>query len=327
MQTLPEVDVVLLSWNRAQMTIETLDSILSQEGVSLKIWVVDQGSRREELELLKAFSNGYQNIHVTELAENVGVPAGRNIGTRLGKAPYTVSIDNDAAFENKDSLKKVVTVLENEPEIGAISFRIKNYYTRKDDELSWVFPKALKNKRDERFTTTRFVGCGHAIRRQVFEQTGGYDDSLFFYWEETDLSIRIIDIGYQIVYLPEISVLHKVSPEVRVKWDNNRFYYLVRNALYIDYKYHKSILRIVFRALGYLLKGSYNGLIQQTIRGLFDSNRLIFRIKGNTTAASWKRIQQTTKDYVWQYETVHRGNLLQRIQNEILTALPGREES
>ena len=43
-KSFPEVDVILLSWNRTEMTIETIESLLEQQQVDLKIWIVDQGS-------------------------------------------------------------------------------------------------------------------------------------------------------------------------------------------------------------------------------------------------------------------------------------------
>jgi len=48
-QTLPSVDIILLSWNRVELTLETVESLLHQQGVALNIWIVDQGSTPENL--------------------------------------------------------------------------------------------------------------------------------------------------------------------------------------------------------------------------------------------------------------------------------------
>lgn len=324
MQVLPEIDVVLLSWNRCQLTVETIKSILEQEGVVAQIWIVDQGSRADELRLLKDFSSSYSNVHITELEENIGVPGGRNLGTQLGQAQYTVSIDNDAIFESKDALKKVVEIFDSEPKVGIISFRIKNFFTQQDDELSWIFPKKLKERRDAKFLTTRFVGCGHAIRRDTFREVNGYDADLFFYWEEIDFSYRAINLGCQILYNPEICVLHKVSPEARVKWENNRFYYLVRNAIYIKQKYNQNLLKTATVAAGYLVKGLLNQLPNQTVRGVFDGLKMCGNLRENQSLSDLL-LSDAAKNYLWQNEMIYRGSFWNRLRREVLVGLPGRE--
>jgi GT2 family glycosyltransferase len=324
MKPLADIDVVLLSWNRAEMTLETVHNLLNQEGVNLKILIVDQGSREEELQLLKESTKQYPNVHITELGKNVGVPSGRNIGTRLGNAEYTVSIDNDAIFESSDALKRVIEIFEKEPKIAVVSFRIKNFYTGQDDELSWVYPKKLKASRDRKFLTARFVGCGHAIRRQVFEQAGGYDDDLFFFWEEVDFSYRVINLGYQLVYAPEISVLHKVAPEARVRWEDQRFYFLVRNAIYINLKYNQDFFKALVLGLGYLVKGFYNFLPLQTLRGVIDGIWMYKKLRAESVNLSL-HLTESARNYLWEHEIRYRGNLLNRLKTEVFTGLPGRD--
>ena len=327
MSALAEIDVILLSWNRAAMTIETIRSVADQEGVSPVIWVVDQNSIAGERRILKEGIANIGNIpiHLHQLEQNVGVPGGRNIGMFLGQSRYTVGIDNDAVFESTHALKKVVDLLDNNPGVGALSFRIKNFYTGKDDELSWVYPKMLTACREKQFLSTRFVGCGHAIRRDVFETTGGYDEKLFFYWEETDLSYRIINAGYSILYYPEIIVRHKVSPEARIKWEDGRFYFLVRNALYIDYKYNRSLQRVLLRAAGYLVKGFYNRLPLQTVRGLFHSIALYKEFSADAVkSVSVNKFTPTALRYLQENEDLYRGSFWQRVSSEVFTELPGR---
>ena len=325
LKSLPTVDVILLSWNRTEMTIETIESLLEQKGVDLKIWIVDQGSTPDNLAMLKAATQAYPNICIEALEENVGVPGGRNIGMALGSSEYTVSIDNDAIFESDDALARVVQIFDQEPDLGVIGFRIMNYYTQQDDEYSWSYPKPLKQIRDQRFLTTCFCGCGHAIRRSVFEKANRYDAELFFYWEETDFSYRVINLGYKIVYEPSIRVRHKVSPEARVSWEGQRFYYLVRNVIYMRLKYAKNKLKILILILGYLVKGSYNRLLQQTLQGIIDGLKMYFRLRPQLLKQSPELYSLTSKteDYLYENWFRHRGSLWHQIRNDVLANLPG----
>ena len=80
--------------------------------------------------------------------------------------------------------------------------------------------------------------------------------------------------GYRIIYTPAIRILHKISPEARVDWKKERFYYHVRNALYINYKFKRSLLLCMQLAVGYLIRGLYNQVFLQVVRAVKDVRRL-----------------------------------------------------
>lgn len=320
---LPEVDVIILSWNRIDMTIQTIQNILSQTGINPQIWVVDQGSAEASVEKLRTIASQYPNITLKPLGTNVGVPGGRNLGMEMGSSEYTVSIDNDAVFESSDALAKVVQAFETDEKLGAISFRINNFYTGDDEEYSWVYPQALKQKRDEQFLSTRYCGCGHAIRRSAFQKAGAYDASLFFCWEEIDLSYRLINSGYHLIYDPSIVVLHKCAPESRINWQDQRFYFTVRNAIYIYLKYTSERWKVSVLIGGYLVKGIYNKLPLKSFKGCVDGLNM-YRIFLSENTLDWNifNLNETSQKYLYTYELSYRGGFWDRVRNEVLTALP-----
>jgi N-acetylglucosaminyl-diphospho-decaprenol L-rhamnosyltransferase len=52
------------------------------------------------------------------------------------------------------------------------------------------------------------VGAALAIRRAAFEQVGGFDESIFMYSEEADLSYRLAQAGWQTHFAPVATVVH-----------------------------------------------------------------------------------------------------------------------
>ena len=58
-----------------------------------------------------------------------------------------------------------------DPKLCAIGFRIKNFFTRRNDETSWDY--AGHGSPERRFAATRFIGAGHALRRAAFELPAG----------------------------------------------------------------------------------------------------------------------------------------------------------
>ena len=328
-QCFPEIDVVLLSWNRIEMTVDTINNLMKKKKVNLHIWVVDQGSEAENLNRLNSAVADHSNVHVKALGRNIGVPAGRNLGMKLGKAEYTVSIDNDAIFASEYALAEVAKIFGENSKIGIIGFRIMNYFTEQDDENSWSYPKSLKKLRDQRFTATAFCGCGHAIRRSAFQDAGYYDDNIFFMLEEHDLSYRVINLGYQIIYEPSVLVRHKVSPEARVQWKNRRFYYLVRNMLYINLKYTDNKIGLIMPILGYFLKGIYNKLPLQAVLGIIDSFRMYsaFLSQLPEDVRNIYRLTDEAKIYFQKNDLDYRGSLWHRVRNDVLAGLPGDSRS
>jgi GT2 family glycosyltransferase len=309
---LPQVDVVILSWNRREPTLEAIRNAVGQRGVAVRVWVVDQGSEPDTVQALRAEAAAGR-ITLQELGQNRGVPVGRNLGMRAGAAPYIVCLDNDAEFDDADALLRVVSRFESDPRLGAIGFRVLNHFTGEDDWGAWVYPRALKLRSGDRFLTTRFVGAGHGIRRSALERTRGYDERLFFYWEELDLAYQIIAAGYTLVYDPEIVVRHKVSPESRTNWDDGRFYFLVRNALYLRGKYGGGALELLSMALGYQVKGWFNGWFGQPFRGAVDA----LRMYRSLPRAERLRLGAEARAYIHAHDRAHRGSLLTRLRREI----------
>lgn len=318
-----QVDVVILSMERAPDTIEAIASSLEQEGVSKHVWVVDQGSSRESVAALQVFVADKPQVTLKLLDRNLGVPGGRNVGIGLGTSPYIVSLDNDATFSDRGTLARAVEYLDADPTIAAIGFRIFNYYSGGDDDSSWRYPKALQNSYDREFLTTRFPGGGHAIRRDAFERAGRYDDSLFFNWEEMDLCFRLINLGYQIKYVPGISIRHKTSPVKRTSWKNDRYYYLVRNGLYVRFKYGIPLSQISIIAGGYILKGFINGVAGQAFRAVRDAVRMSARFARRRRDAPLFHLSASAKRYIFDNDLRHRGGFWQRVRREVFAKLPG----
>lgn len=299
-----DIDVIILSWNRIDDTIVAIESALAQQDVRARVQVVDQGSAPKHLARLRELASRHPDVELRELGRNVGVAAGRNIATRMGGAPYVVALDNDAVFARPDTLAETARRLDAEPRLGAIAFRIRNYFTDRDDEMCWDYPEALRAQADHEFFVTRFVGAGHAMRREAFEAAEGYDDSLFFGGEERDISYRMLNRGYLIRYIPSLAVRHKVDPEARVRWDAGRYYYAVRNSLYIEYKFGTPWRRIARMAAGAVAKGAYNGLLGQSLRAVADVVPMAARFRRQAASLPLHRLSPEARAYIQRHERV-----------------------
>lgn len=203
------VSVIILSWNRKNEILKTLEDLKRQTYKNFEIIVVDQVSTDGTLEAIEEL---FSDAKIIRLHKNFGVPGGRNIGIANAKGNILVFLDNDASL-NERALEIVVKRFSMEDSLGIIGFKILNATTGKLDLSSWAYQKVKIKDEDMEFRTYSFCGGASAIKKGVFEKVGYYWDELFWGWEEIELSIRVLDAGYAILYLPSIIVNHRISKE------------------------------------------------------------------------------------------------------------------
>lgn len=320
---LADIDVIILSWDRTPETIEAIESALAQENVNQRVLILDQGSKPENIAQLRRIAAADSRIVLREMEHNVGVAAGRNLASDLGQGRYIVALDNDAVFTDNRVLARVAATFEADPSLGALAFRILNFYSGADDEMCWDYPEALRPYADREFDVTRYIGAGHALRRAVFYAAGKYDESLFFAGEERDVSYRMLNLGYRIKYAPHLAVRHKVLPGQRVHWDGGRYYYTVRNILYSDYKFGKSPLSLAKSFAALTVKGVYNGIGRQALRGSLDAARMARHF--NRTRKREHKLYRLTPDvraHIRACERIGRGGIMAGIARQF-QRLPG----
>jgi GT2 family glycosyltransferase len=219
-------------------------------------------------------------------------------------------------------LARVVHRFRNDQALGAVAFRIINYFTGVDDEMCWDYPVALKSQADQEFLTARFIGAGHAIRREAFIAAGEYDESLFFGGEERDLSYRILNLGYRIKYVPDLMVLHRVDPEARVRWNEGRYYYLVRNGLYTDFKFGTPAWRIARAAAAVIVKGFANGLGGQAVRAVVDATIMGAKFSRTRSRTPIYQLRKDAQDYIDSCEQRGQESVWNRVRRQF-EKLPG----
>jgi len=236
------ISVILITYGRKEDLKSCLNSILKQEYNDYELIIVDNNEDelisnylKESISKIKDGDEDIDKVRYYKVNKNLGVTGGRNFGIKKAKGDILVFIDDDAFLENKNALQKVYYNFFRDSQIGALSFKVVNYYSKKIERKE--FPH--KNKRlnpDKQFETSYFIGAGHAIKKEIFDKIGLYSEDFFYGMEELDLSFKIIDSGYKIYYFPEVIVWHKQSLEGRLtekeKWQKileNRIKVSIRN--------------------------------------------------------------------------------------------------
>jgi GT2 family glycosyltransferase len=304
-----DADVLILALDRAEETVAAIASALTQTGVSRHVVVLDQGSQPAALARIVAAVAGRADITLVSVETNLGVAAGRNLAASLGHGRVLVALDNDAEFADATTLARAVAALDMLPDVGAIGFRIVVHSSGSDDLTSWGYPLPLLPRAAEVFDTATFVGAGHAIRRTAWDVVGGYDPLLFFCWEELDFCLRVVALGWRVMYRGDLVVRHKVSAERRVGWSGERWFYFVRNRIYIARKWNAGWVELLPRIAAYVMKGLRNGVLWQTLRAVAAAARMPTVARRMPPAMRW---------YLARNDRAHRGDWRLRLRHEVL---------
>ena len=148
-------------------------------------------------------------VTLSQLPENVGVPAGRNHGAGLATGEIIVFLDDDAEVVDPELSLRLVEQFSAEPDLAVVAFRIADPLTGETSRRH--VPRAGKGDPERSGEVTSFLGGACSIRRTAFEQVGALPGAFFYALEETDLAWRCIDAGWRVFYDAQALVHHPSS--------------------------------------------------------------------------------------------------------------------
>ncbi|MCK8951803.1 glycosyltransferase [Haemophilus influenzae] len=271
------ISLLIISFGRYQEVLETFACVNKYHGKKIELLFLDNNPARELETALSSIVENNSSILFSyfHTGENLGVAEGRNFLIEKAQGDILITLDDDIEIEDIILLiQKVADYMANNAKVGALAFNIKNYFTRK--ALSHEIPHGNK-KLDfsQNLLTYYFIGAGHAIRKEVYQKAGFYPKDLGLYGgEERDLSFRILEAGYQILYASDIVIYHKVSLNGRMMRKKENFF-RYRNQLIVLNRYMPRIYRYsanLIWSLFYLIKKS--GTLKEVIEVFHDLSLL-----------------------------------------------------
>lgn len=248
------LSIVFLNFNRLRETSITVKKLyaLTAHRKDIEVVAVDNGSSDGTSTFLSLHSDW---LRLLLLDGNIGI-GGLNRGFDIAKGDYLLVLDDDSHPSDIQTIDKLITLLDEKPDVGVIACRIDSPDGK--PFRSWHYPET-----DKAGPSMAFIGCGFAIRRDLFKRIGWFPEEFFLYQNEIETAIRVMREGYGIYYEPACRVIHRESSIGRTSW--RRVYFPTRNTLWIIRRYFHgpaAVYMMVSRLFFGLTRALQAGLFQ-----------------------------------------------------------------
>ena len=232
----PKLSIIILNHNTKDILVDCLKSIEKVKNeLSFEVIVSDNASSDGSQEVVR------KNFEWVKLIEgpNISYSNGNNRARKYVNGKYVLFLNPDTIV-HKETLRKTVNYLENNPEVGALTCKLvlKNgeldYDARRRFPTPWIsFNRLfLGNGRkywyldvpsDKTQEVDAIQGAFFMSPKKVLDEVRWLDEKFSFDGEDLDLCFQIKKSGYKVVYFPEVSITHLKKatrdsvPEIKLK--------------------------------------------------------------------------------------------------------------
>jgi O-antigen biosynthesis protein len=211
----PRISIVLVLFNRAELTLACLRSIAENHSESLEVVIVDNASADATSRLLERV----HGARILRNPENLHFLAAVNQAARECRGEHILLLNNDSQLL-PGTIRNALATMQTSPEIGAVGGKIilLDGALQEAGSIVWQngsctgygrgdnpFAPMYNFRRDVDYCSGAFL----LTPRAVWERLGGFDEAFKpAYYEETDYCMRLWENGLRVVYEPTAAIVH-----------------------------------------------------------------------------------------------------------------------
>lgn len=249
----PAVSIIIPHWNGLEHLETCLSALRRQTYREFEVILVDNGSTDGSQAYVRAT---FPEVRLLELGRNMGFTGACRAGYRVARGRFIVLLNNDTEAR-AGWLEAIVDGFQRYPRAGAIASKLllfdrRDHFHAAGDYYSvdgipgnrgvWQHDEGQFEREEEVFSA---CAAASAYRRRMLDEIGFLDDRFYFSCEDVDLGWRAQLHGWQVIYLPQAIVYHKLKA---TGGSVTGSYYDGRNFLYLIMKnYPASLLRRYWR--------------------------------------------------------------------------------
>lgn len=183
-----DIEAVITSYNQGPMILEAVQSVCNQTLLPKRIIIVDDGSTdKHSLDILNGIKNnsGFSVPIILYFQENRGVSSARNTGINKTQTSMVLVLDGDDKLE-PEYIENVSKLLYKNPEMVIASSWMRTFGV-----LDAVVCPTGGNIAS--FLSHNCCPATHILRKKVYEQCTGYDESMRSGFEDWDFFLSMLE--------------------------------------------------------------------------------------------------------------------------------------
>ena len=194
------IDICFVTYNSNKWIEDCVKSFFNAnyDKGKISLYFTDNNSSDNTIEILERlkekYNDSFANFEIIQTGKNLGFGAGSNISARAGRGDYVFFCNVDTKI-HVNALNELAIAIEKYPNSRAFELRQFPYeHPKFYNPITMEVPFAS--------------GACFILKRDLFIQTGGFDETIFMYAEDVDLSWRIRALGEKIHYVPKSIIYH-----------------------------------------------------------------------------------------------------------------------
>lgn len=200
---IPTFSILITTKNRLTdlaFTLGKINNLLQKDTVECVVF--DDGSTDGTSEYVK---QNFPNIQLRSNAVSKGYIFCRNKMLNDTRATYAISLDDDAHFITENPFESIEKHFEENTSCGLIALRI-----------FWGLEEPVSTRSNEKAQQVQgFVGCAHVWLMKAWRDIPSYPEWFVFYGEENFASYQLFKKNWEVHYLPQVLVNHRVHVKAR----------------------------------------------------------------------------------------------------------------
>jgi len=320
----PEIiPIVTLNWNGLEDTFECLEAVFKQTYPHFVIYLVDNGSKGNDAQILQEKYGNHEKVVLILNDENLGFTKGNNrVMENLLKEDYNyIALLNNDAMADEYWLENLVKSAKKH-KAGMVATKMISYFHRQQ----------MDNAGHKMLNTAEIIPIGHMEPieeyEEVFENVGAcagavlydanmlreigiFDEYFETGYEDAEIGVRAMVLGYKCIFEPTAIVYHKISQSVNKILN---YEYILKIQLNIFYSYFKLM------PLGVLLINFLSFVFKYGIIIVIDILFLRIRFLKIMCDAIWttmtkerKTILKNRREFLKKHKTISTFSILKKM--------------
>ena len=206
---LPLVSVIIPCYNQAIFLSETLLSVLAQTYSNWECIIVNDGSTDDTVDVANSFLKRDGRFSLISIP-NGGLANARNVGIRASSGLYVLPLDSDDIIA-ESYLSDAISVFSEHKNIDIVYARAR------------LFGKVDREWHPEKMLAQNCVYCSAMYKREMYNQTVGYNSNMKYGFEDWDFWLSMIELGANFYMLDKVLFFYRIrSASMRTAMDSSK---------------------------------------------------------------------------------------------------------